>query len=497
VSSGPTNAYCKILGIKVPDLRVAKDARDANTYACLLVVLMERGEPVTLAQAAQRFEAAGIAPAESALASLKRCRPGRAPVYRDGDRYALDPNDHEADLWAFRLGLRPPKVPRVVKPAPKPVPSPDAPLTVAILDEAWRPGVANGWSAQRIAICVLDAHRKALPPSKVIAFAHVRLGSSQLRLESAQYWRRGAPIQVTEAGLWKLDVDHDAVLSARVVALKNLETSRRYQDRRPDPVAFAASQAEMKRKREEHRQELADMRRVLLHAFPPEKPEALVLLDVEQHSIATYIADEIPVGVGRLDDYQIIAAADVRGLLRTLNYDPRERRLVELSPPQKTRTINRSGRTLKITNSLLVQGSCGISRPFGDPKKLRAYQKAGELTKFRRRLEADAKSLFALYQYGRTQGRVRLKWGFIDEHLFAPWVHSDEMTLFEMRRKALETGRPLELVTGSAPGWEDPWARKQLVFAEQGLNRWDVLLITDDGWPVVESEVQLARICEV
>ena len=55
---------------------MAKDHRDANYYSLLIVVLLERGEPVTLREAAQRFEEAGVAPAAQALASLQRCKPG-------------------------------------------------------------------------------------------------------------------------------------------------------------------------------------------------------------------------------------------------------------------------------------------------------------------------------------------------------------------------------------------------------------------------------------
>ena len=40
-----------------------------------------------------------------------------------------------------------------------------------------------------------------------------------------------------------------------------------------------------------------------------------------------------------------------------------------------------------ITLKLLVQGSCGISRPFADPKTLRGYLKASNQTKLHRRLE--------------------------------------------------------------------------------------------------------------
>ena len=55
-------------------------------------------------EAAERFAGAEVPAFDIALNSLKRCKPGRPPIYRDGDLYALDPYDHEADLWVFRLG---------------------------------------------------------------------------------------------------------------------------------------------------------------------------------------------------------------------------------------------------------------------------------------------------------------------------------------------------------------------------------------------------------
>lgn len=164
--------------------------------------MLERGEPVTLKQAAARFEQAGVAPADAALASLKRCKPGRAPIYRDGDLYALDPHDAEADLWAFRLGLRLPKAAalRVVQPVPGPLPSVHAPLTVAHLDEAWRDGVPSASSAQRVALCMLDAHGEAMNPDEVISFVSARSPSSPLSAGSARDWRRGSAVRVRDDG---------------------------------------------------------------------------------------------------------------------------------------------------------------------------------------------------------------------------------------------------------------------------------------------------------
>ena len=85
------------------------------------------------------------APAHRALASLKRCKPARPPIYRDGTLYALDAYDDEVDLWAFRLGLKPPRAPAVAiaRPDPGPLPSPDEPLT-------WYGNAVGKWEADAL-----------------------------------------------------------------------------------------------------------------------------------------------------------------------------------------------------------------------------------------------------------------------------------------------------------------------------------------------------------
>jgi hypothetical protein len=236
------------------------------------------------------------------------------------------------------------------------------------------------------------------------------------------------------------------------------------------------------------------MRRILIHAFPAKQPEGVVLVDVGRREITTFTGEEIADAKEKLADYDIIAAVEVRALLRALHFEPGERRLAELGPPQKTRQLNRRGRKLKITTKLLVQGSCGISRPFGDEEILRKYLREGQSTKLRRRLEADAKSLYALYQYGRLHGAVRLRWGFLDERIPAPWVHRNEETLYHLEKRAFDLQVPLEVVAGSVPGWVDPWSRVRRVYVEKEEPGWRSWLVDEEGQVIDRDEVQLARL---
>lgn len=264
----------------------------------------------------------------------------------------------------------------------------------------------------------------------------------------------------------------------------------------PARTAIDANLTRIERAREAHAERLDRMRRVLIHAFPVKRPEATVLVDVAAREITTFIGEEIHQARTKLADYDVIGAVDVRGLLRALNVEPGERRLAELGPPQRTRQLNKQGRTLKLTTALVVQGSCGISRPFGDDRVVRRYLRDGKYTKLRRRLEADAKSLFALYQYGRLHGAVRLRWGFLDEMLPAPWVHRDEPTLHDLMKRAHALRVPLEVVVGSAPGWGDPWSRVRQAHVENNEWGWPSWLVDEQGYAIDNAEVQLARLPE-
>ena len=490
------NAYCTALGIPTPRIEDAKSSPDANYYSLLLVALLERGEPMTLEDVAARFAAGEISPtAAEALASLKRCKPARAPIYRDGDHYALDPHDDEVSFWLFRLGLRPARgAPlQIVRHASGPLRSADHPVTVAALDEAWRDGVPNSWSAQRVAVAVLDAHETAMSCDDILTFILARSRWSPLRAESAQYWRSGAVV-IRADGLWELERAHDVVRSARQAVRDRVIDMRRWSDLRPDPVTMEAHRQRIERERSAHGRQLAAMRRVLVHAFPSARPRALALVDVGEREVVTFVGDEISRAVERLAGYEIIGAVGVRALLRTLKVDSGDRRLAELGPPQKTIQLNRRGRTLAITTELLIQGSCGISHPFADERTMREYLRSGAVTKVRRRLEADAKSLYALYQYGRLHGCVRLRWGFLDEMLPAPWVHRDESTLYHLLKDAHERGVALEVVVGSAPGWADPWSRAQRAFVATDAWHSPSLLADEQGYEIPRADVQLARL---
>lgn len=493
-----TNTWCAALGIAPPRLEAFADHREANTFSLLLVALLERGGPMTLAQVASRFAQAGIADRRRALLSLQRCKPGRPPVYREGDLYHLDPHDDDLDLWAFRLGLRPPRYarpPREPAPAPTPLPAADVPLTAAELDQAWTDASLSGWSAQRLALAVLDASAKPMRPTEIAAEVGKRTRWHSLRVDTPGIGRRGSAIALHEDGCWAIAPDATAALqSTRAAVRKRVALARHHAAARPTAQEVEEATRLAGTRRAAHAAELAKLSRALLVAFPPARPEAVALLDVRERTITTYLRAEFGALRQCLGKFDVLGAMDVRQLLRSLEVDPAGRRLADLGPPQKTMRLNRGGRTLKLTAELLVRGSCGLPRPFGDERTLRAYLASGAIDKLLRRLEADVKSLYALHEYGRLHGAVRVRWGFLDERVPAPWVHRDEPTLFDLKRSALAAGVPLEIVAGAAPGWAEPWARARKAFVAQGSSRYETWLVDEAGMVVDDADVQLARL---
>jgi hypothetical protein len=449
-----------------------------------------------LAEVATRFEEAGIAGRARALSSLKRCKPGRPPVYRDGDRYHLDPHDDDLYLWVFRLGLRPPKAARVettVRDA-APLPGPDVALTTAELDEAWTDASLFGWSRQRLVFAVVDAHGAPLFPTEAVAAVARRTRWHGLTEDAAKFERRGSAVRVLDDGRWAVAEDAaDTMRQVRSAVHERVALVRRQGAVHQSPAAVEAATAAWERRRAAHREQLARLSRALLVTFPLISPRAAVLLDVGEHTIRTFV-DELDELRARLATYDVIGALQVRARLRTLAFAPGERRLAELEPPQKTRQLNRRGRTLKITTTLLVQGSCGIGKPFGGDGTLAEYLATGATGKLLRRLEADAKSLHALYEYGRLHGAVRLRLGFLDERLPVPWVDRDEQTLHDLEKSALAMNVPLEVVVGSAPGWSEPWSRLRLARVERDPDGWRHWLVGDDGSVIDEATVQRARL---
>lgn len=90
---------------------------------------------------------------------------------------------------------------------------------------------------------------------------------------------------------------------------------------------------------------------------------------------------------------------------------------------------------------------------------------------------------------------MRLRWGFLDERLPAPWALRDELRLHGLKEQACARQLPMEVVLGTAPGWEDPWSRARKVLARKdATGQWTWLW--DERGPVDDLDIQRARLVE-
>ena len=245
----------------------------------------------------------------------------------------------------------------------------------------------------------------------------------------------------------------------------------------------------------EHDRSVAErLRRAVLRVVPENgEPAAVALLDVGDRSVRSFVGSELWDLSAALKDYDLVAALWVRDALYALGIRDHDRwRLVDLKPPQKTRQLNRAGRKLTITPDMLISASTGISRPLGDPAKVAEYLSASKQARLRRRLESDVKALFAFYNYGMLHRYVRLRWGFLDETLGVDWAQPGDPSLHGILKESRDDGTFVDVVTGSAPGWKEPWARA----VRAQVVSFDFACVTfqaSERWTVPRDEIQAIR----
>lgn len=230
-------------------------------------------------------------------------------------------------------------------------------------------------------------------------------------------------------------------------------------------------------------------KRILIHGFHiDEELVALTLLDVNQRTLETLYDEALRSAAAKLNEYSVVIGLNPRSLLDDLGItDVLPWRLIDLGHHPKSKQINKRGRKLAITTELLITSSTGISKPLGDPIKMHDYWRDGKRTALTKRLESDAKSLFAFYSYGALHNSIRLRWGFLSEGYLAEWGVPGEPSLYDFMTQKMGTAEPIQYVRGSAPGWSDPWSRGKIGIVK-GINIQDVELHVDEEFLVIPRE---------
>ena len=460
-----SNSYCARLDLPVPRVeKVIAEKADAKLFHLMVVALLEHGEPMSLEAIADRLQTAGVKAATGDMrTSLLKSWHGRKPVFRDDrDWFALEVSAWELRSIIFQLNLRPSERPSADwQPQIEPV-ADDVPLTEDEVRAAFDSASRDNLSSVRRIAAVLDVFGEPMASIDVEAcLAAWNSFPIRVKLSELQRWPKSC-VSVLEGDLLQINRESPHLFAMRRAVRKLAERplreaaiSEQLKHRRQ---AYELRQAE-RRKRD---REIAErLRRAVLRVVPEKgPPAAAALLDIGTRTIRSFVGSELLNLPAALDDYDLIAALWVRETLYAVDIRDHEKwQLADLKPPQKTRQLNRAGRKLTITPELLISGSTGISRPLADPAKIAAYLASDQQTRLRRRLESDVKSLFAFYTYGLLHRHVRLRWGFLDEHLPVDWALPGDPSLHSVLEECRESGDLVEIVLGSAPGWNEPWSR--------------------------------------
>jgi len=492
------NRYCERLGIPVPRVEDVVERGTAKLFHLMVVALLERGAPMTLDEIAERLEAVGVVAETGDVAySLQKAWHGMDPVYRDATgRFglSLDAFNLRILVQTIGLGRRAEPPPPVSTP---PVPGDEVPLSAEEIDAAFRDRSVTSLSWIRQAAAVLDARQTPMTAQEIETFL-AGLTTHRDKLGPRNGPGKSDLFHTDEAGRLTRNPAAPGLFAMRrairklshpvlVQRAQRAAWEKRSAARRAGLDAKARGDAEIARK----------LRRAVVRVLPSaEDPRAAAVVDVGQRSIRTFIGREVAELAGVLERFDVIAGLYIRETLLALGLDADRFRVVDLKPPNKSRRLNRAGRTLQITPELLITGTIGISRPFGELEKVARYLSEGDHSKLARRLESDVKALHAFHQYGVLHGSVRLRWGFIDESLATEWALPGEASLYQQLKAAIESGAAVDLVVGAAPGWADPWSRARRVHIVD-VRSHDVLVAEGEGrmaFPIARDEIQAVRL---
>lgn len=492
--SGPTNnPYCDRLGLPVPRLEDFAIRRGVKPYHFMILALLESGKPLEMESIVARLLEAGVSEELANPRTLQKAWHGLSPVFKDREgKFGLELDSSEMQWPILMFELRP-------RPTPQPSPAPatiempedDVPLSREEVDAAVRDRGLGSVSILRRVAAFLDAVGGGPIAVEELDRSLFELTGYRLKLTAKDiaYWR-GELVRQDPDGALRLNKDSIALVPMRQALRKLAHPILRQRAQR---AVHAAQWREHDRIHEEKKRQDAararSLRRALLRVVPePAHPQAAIVQDVSARTFRFFRPTEHEALLEHLHDFDVLIGLHIRETIQSLGAEPDDWHLSDIKPPQKSYKLNRQGKTLTITPELLISGTTRISSPLGDPVRTAEYLGREEWGKLARRLESDAKALYAFYRYGVLHRYVLLHWGFLHELLPADWALPGDTHVYDILKEAKTTGSLVDVVVGTAPGWENPWSRAQRVRIID-VNSRSVLVDSDaGGWELADIQ---------
>jgi hypothetical protein len=456
-----SNRYCQRLDIPVPSVEAAAKQRDVGLSHLMVVALLERGWPMTLDEIAARLERAALPPRfakDNLRAALRAAWHGRPPIVRDtDDRLALDLLFSE--WWRLLLDIGGPPARVVRQPTPEfRLPSDDVPLSGEEVDAAFKERSLVVYSGIRQAAAILEAAGAPLTLQEINArLAQLSSDGAVIREESLSAWRSdlvlvepGGTLRINPASAaipaLRRDIRRKAFARLRVEA----EHARFDADR---PAFEQARDATERRDMEQ----AGATRRALVHIVPGNgRALAVAVIDAQARRLRILTGEELREIGSTLEAFDLLAGLDLRPSLRALGLDAERWLLAELRPTDRTHHPTYHTRVPVTLEAIIRATVRGRKMPAGPDQWQRLFEK-GRDDAIRKRLAADAETLFALYEYGALQGGVRLRARTGDHLLEVSWGMRGDPDIHSILAAAKRAWAPLDAMVGSPPGLADPW----------------------------------------
>lgn len=491
------NRYCARLGIRPPRVEefLARGG-SPRLFPLIVIALLERGESMTLEQLVDRLASTPVGDRERLEVLILRSWHGLKPVVRDGrGRFRLDLHCAEVEFFLHDHGLRPRAVPLPAPFVAPAEPSLDDPLTLDELAAALAGGGGSTMSALRRAAAVLDA--TGLPATVAEIEGVLRglsRGSAALGADAVRQFARYDLFEFFDDGRIGLNRGSSRLRNVREAVRRKARSTLVARAEREHHANLFARNAERNRAQARQREvEALLKRRAIVRVWPPHgRPAAGVIIDINEHSIATFSPLAPLDVVATLQTYDILAGVDIWDALDLFEVDVDRCRVIDLGPPQKSMTDPRTDRPVRLRHEAILRDTTG--RSLTAVELLDADLAAGAWPDLVTRLGKDARALHDLYRYGVLHQAVRVRIDAFERRLGVTWAEAGDQHLYDILRMAMDSDTRVDLVVGRAPDWNDPWRRAMRVRVKQ-LDVYSITVVGEAEPLVIDrDDVQAVRI---
>ncbi|MDJ0522812.1 MAG: hypothetical protein QNJ90_12155 [Planctomycetota bacterium] len=427
------NPYNSALGLEHLDLRALIASGELNYRSAIMAALVEHGAPLALEHIARRLHEMGMGESrDHLLRSLRKAWGGSQALrkLKDG-RLSLDVNAPDARFLEVRVSLIM-REDDARDPAPKRPPD-DQALTEAEVREAISGEYLHSYSGAKLAAIVTEATRRPMTTEEINAYLARLTSHFQPLVDPRRGAVRSPLVDIDEAERLRVNPDAPSLRDLRTKVRKLAERARLA---RASEERGRAARERRRRARLVERAEVLARRRCLLQVYEVGNSPILVgHTDPAVRHAATFVSPVSREDAAWLPDCDVLIGLDIHDVVERLGIDPEGRRLVDLAPPQKTKSLGPRRPPLKLTTNRLLRHTLGSWARIASRSRIaKLARKSDEL---RHTMATDLDTLATYYWYGVRNSILYANWHDADMLVPAPFAEAGDARMAEILQDLL------------------------------------------------------------